>query len=289
MRLAKELDAQVLTAKSDSKLVTGQVNREYQVRDPQLVKYWDRAIKMATSFKKFILLHVPHEQNELDRLVDNRRARGMLRGDKENMDGFLIKEASKYTLVGEHLYKRGFSFPLLKCLGEEESEYMIQEVHEDVCGTHKGGRELASKMARAGYYWPTLKHNCIEYIKKCDKCQRFAEISKAPLEQLHSVTSPWPFHKWSVDILDPFSTTSAQKKYLIVVVDYFTKYVEAEPIATISAERLICGFVRFSVDCRLLHTTENLTIVHISRAPLVEWPGRGSQQSHPEGATKMFG
>ncbi|RDY06927.1 hypothetical protein CR513_09023, partial [Mucuna pruriens] len=60
MKLAKELDAQILTAKSDLKLVNG----EYQARDPQLIKYWDRAIKLATSFEKFTLLHVPHEQNE---------------------------------------------------------------------------------------------------------------------------------------------------------------------------------------------------------------------------------
>ncbi|RDX66937.1 Retrovirus-related Pol polyprotein from transposon 17.6, partial [Mucuna pruriens] len=53
-----ELDARRLTAKSDSKLVTGQVNGEYQARDPQLIKYWERAKKMTTNFGKYLLLHV---------------------------------------------------------------------------------------------------------------------------------------------------------------------------------------------------------------------------------------
>ncbi|RDX93464.1 Retrovirus-related Pol polyprotein from transposon 17.6, partial [Mucuna pruriens] len=64
MRLARDLEAKTLTAKSDSKLVTGQVNIEYQTRDPQLSRYKERAIKLATGFEKFRLIHVPREQNE---------------------------------------------------------------------------------------------------------------------------------------------------------------------------------------------------------------------------------
>ncbi|RDY13150.1 hypothetical protein CR513_01973, partial [Mucuna pruriens] len=69
-------------------------------------------------------------------------------------------------------------------------------------------------------------------------CQRFAEVNKAPLEQLHSITSPWPFHKWGVDILGPFPPAPGQVKYLIVAVDYFTKWIKAEPVVMILAERI---------------------------------------------------
>ncbi|RDY01225.1 hypothetical protein CR513_15478, partial [Mucuna pruriens] len=61
MRLAKELEAKKLKVKSDSKLVTGQVNGEYQARDPQLVKYQEQASAMATAFDNFTLVHVPRE------------------------------------------------------------------------------------------------------------------------------------------------------------------------------------------------------------------------------------
>ncbi|RDX70281.1 hypothetical protein CR513_50496, partial [Mucuna pruriens] len=84
----------------------------------------------------------------------------------------IAREVSRYALVDQHLYRRG------------------------MCGTHIGSRTLVSKIARAGYYWPTLKADCAEYVRKCDKCQRYAEIHKAPLERLHSVTSTWLFHKW---------------------------------------------------------------------------------------------
>ncbi|RDX66363.1 rnhA, partial [Mucuna pruriens] len=64
MKLAKEVGVKKLTAKSDSKLVTGQVNGDYQAKDPQLAKYRERAASTASSFDKFTLLHVPREQNE---------------------------------------------------------------------------------------------------------------------------------------------------------------------------------------------------------------------------------
>ncbi|RDY11302.1 hypothetical protein CR513_04053, partial [Mucuna pruriens] len=62
----------------------------------------------------------------------------------------------------------------------------------------------------AGYYWPTLKQDCMEYVKRCDKCQRFVEGHKAPPERLHSITSPWPFFKWGVDILGSFPPVPGQ-------------------------------------------------------------------------------
>ncbi|RDX95800.1 hypothetical protein CR513_21621, partial [Mucuna pruriens] len=64
MRLARKLDAKRLTAKSDSKLVTWQVNNKYQIRDPQLIKYQEQAVRLAATFEKFILVHVPRDQNE---------------------------------------------------------------------------------------------------------------------------------------------------------------------------------------------------------------------------------
>ncbi|RDX69754.1 hypothetical protein CR513_51085, partial [Mucuna pruriens] len=115
-----------------------------------------------------------------------------------------------YTLLGQHLYKRGFFFPLLTCLEDEELAYVIKEVHEGVYGNHIGGRALASKIARDGYYWPTLKRDCLEYVKKCDKCHKFVEGHKAPPERLHPITSPWPFFKWGMDILEPFPPTLGQ-------------------------------------------------------------------------------
>ncbi|RDY10101.1 Retrovirus-related Pol polyprotein from transposon 17.6, partial [Mucuna pruriens] len=77
MKLALEVEAKRLTAKSDSRLIIGQVNGEYQAKDPRLAKYKERANKMAALFENFKLLHVPRDQNEradlLAKLANTRR------------------------------------------------------------------------------------------------------------------------------------------------------------------------------------------------------------------------
>ena len=98
--------------------------------------------------------------------------------------------ASHFRLLGGILYKMGFSRPHLRCLSPEEASYVIREVYEGICGNHSGARSLAHKLTRAGYYWPSLLHDATQYVKTCDKCQRFANIPRVPPEEITPITSP---------------------------------------------------------------------------------------------------
>jgi len=70
--------------------------------------------------------------------------------------------------------------PMLRYLGEDETSLVLLEVHEGVCGSHVGGRALDKKLLRAGYYWFMLLNDCTEFVKKCDKCQRFSDLRHTP-------------------------------------------------------------------------------------------------------------
>ncbi|XP_025670636.1 uncharacterized protein [Arachis hypogaea] len=94
------------------------------------------------------------------------------------------REAANYTIVAGQLYKRGFSQPLLKCIEPENTEYILREIHEGCCGHHVGGKTLAQKVIRAGYFWPTVIRDSIQIVKNCDKCQRHANIHQAAPHQL---------------------------------------------------------------------------------------------------------
>ena len=72
-----------------------------------------------------------------------------------------------------------------------------------------------------------------EYVRKCDQCQRFAPNIHRPGGILNPLSSPWPFAQWSLAIIGPFPKALENKKYLLVGTDYFTKWVEAEPLANI--------------------------------------------------------
>ncbi|GAU41894.1 hypothetical protein TSUD_170050 [Trifolium subterraneum] len=154
------------------------------------------------------------------------------------------KRACSYVLLDDKLYRRGFSIPLLKCVEETRVEFILQEIHEGTNGQHIGGRSLAKKALRAGYYWPTMQNDAKDHVLKCDKCQRHGDMHTAPANELKTLISPWPFAWWGMDLLGPFPTAARQVKYLIVAVDYFTKWIEAEPLAKIDAPHILRFFKR---------------------------------------------
>ena len=111
--------------------------------------------------------------------------------------------SAKFTNHKGSLYKRGFFTPFLKCIAGEDTKYVLREVHKGICGNHIRARALAGKVLRQGYYWPTILKDATDLVKKCRICQEHAKISRLPSEPLTSITSPWPFQQWGLDILGP--------------------------------------------------------------------------------------
>ena len=157
--------------------------------------------------------------------------------------------SARFTNHRGSLYKRGFFTPILKCIAGKDADYVLREVHEGVCGNHIEARALAGKVLRQGYYWPTMLRDATDLVRKCKIRQEHAKISHLPSEPLMSVTSPWPFQQWGLDILGPLPIGKGQCKFIIVAVDYFTKWAEAEPLATITKQK-IRNFVWRTVICR---------------------------------------
>ena len=158
-------------------------------------------------------------------------------------------QATRFILIKDILYKRGFSCPYLRCLGLDEADYVMREVHKGICENHSRSQSLAHKLIRVGYYWPTMQKDAQTYVKAYDKCQRFSNIIRQLSEELTPMTAPWPFAQWGLDIIGSFPIAVRQLKFLIVSIDYFTKWVEAEALATIT-EKNVRSFVWRSIICR---------------------------------------
>ena len=111
--------------------------------------------------------------------------------------------AARFTVVNGEFYKRGFSLPYLKCLNPEEATYVLQEIHECVYGNHSRPRSLVGKAVKVGYFWPTMEKDGVGLVQKCNKFQQFENVQHIPGELLMSISSPWPFSIWGVDITGP--------------------------------------------------------------------------------------
>ena len=193
------------------------------------------------------VLQVQNEGNWMAPIISYLKD-GTLPEGKDEARKLRVRSA-RYVLLNDALYKRGFSQPYLRCLSQDEANYMLREVHEGACGNHSGARSLIHKVVRAEYYWPTIQADAKAYVKVCDQCQRFSNIPRQPSEYLTPMVAPWPFAQLGLDILDSFPIGTRQMKFLVVRIDYFTKWVEAEPLAIITQQN-VKNFVWKNIVCR---------------------------------------
>ena len=99
-------------------------------------------------------------------------------------------------------------------------------------------------LRRHGYFWPSVLKDCIEFARGCTQCQIHGLIQRVPAEALHSVTKPWPFRGWAIDVIGKITPSSGAVKHawILVPTDYFTKWVEAKSYAELTS-REVSNFV----------------------------------------------
>ena len=139
-----------------------------------------------------------------------------------------------FFLDGEVFYKKSKDQILLRCVDVSEAKKIVHEIHEGVCGAHASGHVMARQIMRVGYYWMTLENDCINYIRKCHKCQIYAERIHVPSTSLNVMVSPWPFSIWGMDMIGPITPKASNDHHFIFeVIDYFTKWVEVASYASV--------------------------------------------------------
>lgn len=116
---------------------------------------------------------------------------------------------------------------------------------------------IAQKILHTGYYWPTLFKNYIKVVQQCHPCQVFTMKMHSPLALLHPIISIGPFAKWGIDFVTFNPISSAGHNYIIVVVDYFTKWAEALPTFSANGEIAVLFMFNqvmchFGVPCTII-------------------------------------
>lgn len=107
------------------------------------------------------------------------------------------------------------------------------EVHAGSCGEHMAGKNLSLKVMRYGIFWPTMKKDCEEFAKRCAPCQMYGPMNHKSSVSFNPVTSPCPFYMWGIDLVGSFPKGPGQHKFIVVSIDYYTKWVLAKALARI--------------------------------------------------------
>ena len=79
---------------------------------------------------------------------------------------------------------------MLRCVDRHEADLLMTEVHDGSFGTHSYGYARAKNMFRAGYYWQTMESDYCKFVKKCHKCQIYADKIHVPPTLLNVISSP---------------------------------------------------------------------------------------------------
>jgi len=168
----------------------------------------------------------------------------------ENDKRTLRRLAANFILSGDVLYKRNHDMVLLRCVDAKEAESILEEVHEGTFGTHMNGHSMARKILRAGYFWLTMENDCCTHVRKCEKCQKYADnINTAPTT-LNLMFAPWPFSMWGIDVIGAIEPkVSNGHRFILVAIDYFTKWVEAASYASVT-RKVVTKFIKRELICR---------------------------------------
>nr|GEW38298.1 hypothetical protein [Tanacetum cinerariifolium] len=234
----------------DSKLVASQVEGSYEAKGERMIKYREKVLELAGAFNRFQITYIPRAENRkadaLSKLAVvqfDHLSKEVLRGNmvvegegstwmtsirnylengelpKDPVDArTLMEKIGNYTIEDGVLYMKSYLVPLMRCVGPLQDNYIIREVHMGSCGMHDWPRQVVAKAMKLGYFWPSMHRDANDLIRACDDCQAHA-------------------------------SGPGRVKYLIMAIDYFTKWMEAKPLATITGKQVV-NFTWENIVCR---------------------------------------
>ncbi|GKA56023.1 reverse transcriptase domain-containing protein [Tanacetum coccineum] len=253
LRIAKQMGVKNLQANVDSRLVANQVNGTYIAKEADMIRYLEKQVLVEELKEKSIseveILAIVEEEGDtwMTSIFEYLTEETLPADVKEARE--VRRKSQRFAVINGTLYKKSFLRPWLRCVGPLQANYVLREIHEGSCSMHAGTRSVVAKALRIGYYWPTMHKDTRTLIRACQECQVHKLVPRNSQQKLTPITSLWSFYKWGIDIAGPFLEEPRKVKFLIVAIDYFTKWIEAKPVATITGNQ-IKRFVWDNIVCR---------------------------------------
>ncbi|CAA7034416.1 unnamed protein product, partial [Microthlaspi erraticum] len=152
-----------------------------------------------------------------------------------------LRDVRRYYWDEPYLYKKCSDGMFRRCIPEEEVEGILFACHSSSYAGHFATYKTVSKVLQAGFWWPTMFKDAHAFISRCDACQRMGNISKRNEMPQNFILEVEVFDVWGIDFMGPFPTSFGDQ-YILVAVDYVSKWVEAIASPTNDAQVVIKMF-----------------------------------------------
>ncbi|GJU90092.1 reverse transcriptase domain-containing protein [Tanacetum coccineum] len=137
-----------------------------------------------------------------------------------------FKDVKHYFWDDPYLFKVYVDQVIRRCVFGQEAIDILTDCHG-----HHGANYTAKKVFDSGFYWPTIYRDAHDLVTRCDACQRQGKISQRDEMPQNAIQVCEIFDVWGIDFMGPFPS-SRGNKYILVAVDYLSKWVEAKALPT---------------------------------------------------------
>ncbi|GJS44192.1 reverse transcriptase domain-containing protein [Tanacetum coccineum] len=166
----------------------------------------------------------------------------IVKGMSSQQKNKFFKDVKHYFWDDPFLFKICADQVIRRCVSGQEAFDILKACHSGPTGGHYGANYTAKKIFDSGFYWPTIYKDAHDFVTRCDICQRQGKISQRDEMPQNSIQVCEIFDIWGIDFMGPFPS-SRGNKYILVAVDYLSKWVEAKALPTNDA-RVVCKFLK---------------------------------------------
>ncbi|RVW63656.1 Pro-Pol polyprotein [Vitis vinifera] len=135
-----------------------------------------------------------------------------------------------------------------KCVPEQEQLGILSHCHDNACGGHFASQKTAMKVIQSGFWWPSLFKDAHSMCKGCDRCQRLGKLTRRNMMPLNPILIVDVFDVWGIDFMGPFPMSFGHS-YILVGVDYVSKWVEAIPCRS-NDHKVVLKFLKDNIFAR---------------------------------------
>ncbi|RVW88059.1 Transposon Tf2-12 polyprotein [Vitis vinifera] len=135
-----------------------------------------------------------------------------------------------------------------KCVPEQEQSRILSHCHDSACGGHFASQKTAMKVIQSGFWWPSLFKDAHSMCKGCDRCQRLGKLTRRNMMPLNPILIVDIFDVWGIDFMGPFPMSFGHS-YILVGVDYVSKWVEAIPCRS-NDHKVVLKFLKDNIFAR---------------------------------------
>nr|GEW57045.1 reverse transcriptase domain-containing protein [Tanacetum cinerariifolium] len=166
----------------------------------------------------------------------------IVKGMTSEQKNKFFKDVKHYFWDDHFLFKICVDQVIQRCVYGKEALNILEACRNGPTEGHHGPNLTAKKVFDACFFWPTIYKDAHEFVKNCDSCERQGKISQRDEMPQNSIQVCEIFNVWGIDFMGPFPS-SRGNKYILVAVDYLSKWVKAKALPTNDA-RVVCKFLK---------------------------------------------